>query len=73
MFQSSKFVTEKKSRQLIEKLTAFKNKDKAVYFKKLFGIYDGKEEMVTLLCENHMANIIVDRFGRNVHMRPVDE
>lgn len=53
--------------------TAFKNKDKAVYSKKLFGMYDGKEEMVTLLCENHMANVIVDRFGRNVRMRPVNE
>lgn len=52
--------------------TAFKNKDKAVYSKKLFGMYDGKEETVTLLCENYMANVIVDRFGRNVRMRPVD-
>ena len=53
--------------------TAYKNKDKAVYSKKLFGMYDGKEEIVTLRCENHMSNVIVDRFGKKVHMRPVDD
>lgn len=53
--------------------TAFKNKDEAVYSKKLFGMYDGKDEMVALLCENHMANVIVDQFGRNVLMRPVED
>lgn len=52
--------------------STFKNKDKAVYSKKLFGMYDGKEKMVTLRCENHMANVIVVRFGKNVRMRPVD-
>lgn len=53
--------------------TAFKDKDKEVYSKKLFGMYDGKKEMVTLLCENHMTNVIVDRFDRNIHMRSVDD
>lgn len=51
----------------------FKSKDKAVYSQKRFGMYDGKEETVVLLCENRMTNIIVDRFGRNVHMRSVDK
>lgn len=50
----------------------FQSKDKTIYSQKLFGMYDGKEENVTLLCENVMSNVIVDRFGRNVVMRPVD-
>lgn len=53
--------------------TVFRNKDKAVYSKKLFGMYDGKEEVVTLRCENNMANVIVDRFGRSVRMRSIDD
>lgn len=33
----------------------------------------GNDETVNLLCENHMANVIVDRFGRDIHTRLMDE
>lgn len=49
----------------------FKKKDKTVYTQSYFGMYAGKEEIVTLLCENNMANVIVDRFDRDIHMRKV--
>lgn len=51
----------------------FRKKDKSVYSTNRFGMYAGNNETVTLLCENHMANVIVDRFGRDVHMQPIDE
>ncbi len=51
----------------------FKKKDKSVYTKNRFGMYAGKEELVTLLCENNMANVIIDRFGRDIRMQRVDD
>jgi predicted DNA-binding transcriptional regulator YafY len=38
----------------------------AVYSKKTFGMYGGKEEKVCLRCENHLAGVMIDRFGRDV-------
>lgn len=43
----------------------FKDFDMAVYSKKTFGMFGGKEETVCLRCKNHMANIIIDRFGQD--------
>lgn len=51
----------------------FKKKDKSVYTRNRFGMFSGKNEIVTLLCENRMANVIVDRFGRDIHMQKVDD
>ncbi len=50
----------------------FENFDMALYSKKTFGMYGGRDENVTLQCKNSMAGIIVDRFGREVIMTPVD-
>ena len=36
-------------------------------------MYSGKEQKVKLYMENHFAGVIVDRFGKDVMMRPVDE
>ena len=41
----------------------FKNFDMAVYSNKTFGMFGGKEETVTLRCENSLAGVIIDRFG----------
>lgn len=49
----------------------FKNFDMALYSKKTFGMYSGKDEHVTLRCKNQMADPIIDRFGQDVLMRPV--
>jgi predicted DNA-binding transcriptional regulator YafY len=53
--------------------TAFKNQDKAVYTKKRFRMFDGKEQTVTLKCKNYLSNVIVDQFGSDVRMRPADD
>ena len=45
----------------------------ANYAEKHFGMFSGKEESVTLLCQNGFIGVIVDRFGRDVKIRPVDE
>lgn len=43
----------------------FKFMDMAIYSKKRFGMFDGEETEVELLCENHMAGVIIDRFGKS--------
>ena len=51
----------------------FKNQDKAIYTKKRFRMFDGEERTVTLKCKNYLSNVIVDQFGKEVHMIPVDD
>ncbi len=41
----------------------FRDFDMAMYSRKTFGMYGGKEERVTLRCKNHLAGVIIDRFG----------
>lgn len=45
----------------------------AEYSKALFGMYGGNPENVTLLCENSLAGPIIDRFGVDVNLSPVDD
>jgi predicted DNA-binding transcriptional regulator YafY len=42
--------------------------DMAVYTKKLFGMFDGEEEIVKIECENNLAGVMIDRFGKDVTM-----
>ncbi len=53
-------------RALYEKL------DPAAYTRKRFGMFNGQEETVTLLCRNTLSGVIVDQFGRDVVMIPQD-
>lgn len=36
----------------------------AEYSRKLFGMYGGREELVTLECREHLAGVMIDRFGK---------
>ena len=51
----------------------FKNFDMGMYSRKTFGMYHGRDANVTLYCSNDMADAIVDRFGQELFLRPVDE
>lgn len=51
----------------------FKKLDMADYAKKSFGMFGGKEQKVRLLVENNLAGVIIDRFGKDVMIVPVDE
>ncbi len=51
----------------------FENFDIAGYSNKTFGMFAGEEETVTLLCENRLIGIIIDRFGQEVRVRKIDE
>lgn len=51
----------------------FKDFDLGAYSKKTFGMYGGQEETVTIQCKNHLAAVMIDRFGQDVIFRNVDE
>lgn len=52
---------------------AFADFDLAAYANRTFGMYGGQVTEVTLVFANAMAGVVMDRFGRDTHMRPVDE
>lgn len=47
--------------------------DIADYANKTFGMYSGKEETVTLLFENSLIGVVMDRFGKEASIRIRDE
>ncbi|MBQ8803889.1 MAG: WYL domain-containing protein [Tyzzerella sp.] len=51
----------------------FQDFDLPAFAKKTFAMYGGYDEKVSLLCRNEMAGVMIDRFGKDVMMIPVDE
>ena len=51
----------------------FRDFDLAAYAKKTFGMYGGEDTRVTLLCDESLAGVIIDRFGKDIMMIPKDE
>lgn len=51
---------------------SFSGMDMGTYSQRTFSMFGGKEELVILRCENNMANIIIDRFGRDISIRNID-
>ena len=47
--------------------------DIAVYSRKMFGMYGGKEEWVRIECDNSFAGVMIDRFGKDVSMIRLDD
>ena len=43
------------------------------YTKSLFGMFGGEETRVTIEAENDMVGIIIDRFGKDIYITPIDE
>jgi hypothetical protein len=44
----------------------------AAYAASVFQMFDGPALDITLKCENHMMDVIVDRFGEGVHTHIAD-
>lgn len=57
-------------RQGRERFASF---DMAAYANKMFGMFAGEECRVNLVFENRLANVVIDRFGRDVTFFKVDE
>jgi predicted DNA-binding transcriptional regulator YafY len=43
------------------------------YTRSLFGMYGGEETRVTIEAENEMVGVLIDRFGKDIPLMPVDE
>lgn len=51
----------------------FADFDVGAYTKKTFGMFAGEEETLTLVCENALIGVMIDRFGQEVSVRKRDE
>ena len=51
---------------------AFKNFDMAEYSKATFGMYQGQKTKVKIRLANYMCGVFIDRFGKDITFRPVD-
>ena len=51
----------------------FQNLDMAGFGKKTFGMFGGRERTVSLMCDNSMAGVMIDQFGKNIIMVPKGE
>lgn len=51
---------------------AFADFDLAAYANRTFGMFGGQAREVGLVFENRLAGVVMDRFGKDTRMRPVD-
>lgn len=52
---------------------AVRGADMAIYEKKIFGMFGGKEENVKIECIDSLAGVIIDRFGKEVSLIKSDK
>ena len=45
--------------------------DPGLYTRRVFGMWGGGEELVTIECKEKLAGVIIDRFGVNQHLEPI--
>ena len=51
----------------------FEDFDLATFSKKTFGMFSGTDEKISLRCGNELVGVIIDRFGKDVMIMPVDD
>lgn len=51
----------------------FSQVDLAAYTNQVFGMYGGEEETVTLQFPHRLVGVVLDRFGKGVDLRPMEE
>ena len=56
-----------------EGMEQFQKIDMPRYTRSLFGMFSGEETRVTLEAENEMVGVLIDRFGKDIFIKPVDE
>lgn len=61
------------TRQRREGREYFQHFDIAAYAKKMFGMFDGEEQLVTLQFENRFSGVVIDRFGKETTFFKIDD
>ena len=51
----------------------FRNFDMAEYSKATFGMYQGQKAKVKIQFANYMCGVFIDRFGKDIFFRPIDD
>ena len=51
----------------------FRQFDMGHYSRSLFGMFAGEETEVTMEAQNSMVSVLIDRFGKDIPIEPVDE
>lgn len=51
----------------------YKSFNMPAFAKKTFAMYGGHDEEISLQCKNHLAGVIIDRFGKNCMMIPMED
>lgn len=72
-FRVDKMLHIKSIKKFREGKKSFNNFDMAAYARKMFGMYGGKEKYVHIKCDNSLAGVMIDRFGKDVSMVRLDE
>ena len=60
-------LTERQGKEEFEKI------DMPAYTKSTFGMYNGKQEQVTMVFHNRMLDTVIDQFGKEVWLSKVDD
>lgn len=60
------------SRERREGRELFEKFDMAQYARQTFGMFHGTQKTVTLLCARYLVGVMIDRFGTDVFLHPVD-
>ncbi|MCD7824545.1 MAG: WYL domain-containing protein [Clostridiaceae bacterium] len=72
-FRVDKMLRIESTKERREGREQFREFDMAVYARKMFGMYGGREEIVKLCCDNSLVGAIIDRFGKEVTIMKEDE
>ena len=51
----------------------FGQMDIVEYTNKMFGMFSGTEELITIQFPNHLIGVVIDRFGKDIDIRKRDE
>lgn len=72
-FRIDKMLQVSLTKETREGKDSFDHFDLARYSRKIFGMFAGESQIVTLCCKNYLAGAMIDRFGQDVAMRNADE
>lgn len=72
-FRVDKMLHIKSNGEKREGKEVFHSFDMVAYTTKTFGMYGGKEERVRIECDNSLAGVMIDRFGKDVPIICKDE
>ena len=72
-FRVDKMLNIESSGEQREGKQMFKSFNMAAYARKTFGMYGGGEEWVRIKCDNSLAGVMIDRFGKDISMTRLNE